>query len=71
LDVNAELHRVDETTLPWSYTMTTGRPAVIGQVVVDGDSDSIGSCSVMHGEVEDEGSVNAVNAQTFCPVRSA
>src|SRR4030081_2371981 len=42
LDVNAQPQRFDDTTLPWSYNITTTEPAVFANVVAQGDSDSIG-----------------------------
>jgi Mycobacterium membrane protein len=71
VDVNAQPQRVDDTTLPWSYTITTTKPAVFANVVAQGDSDDIGCRIVVNGEVKDERSVNGVNAQTFCLVKSA
>lgn len=66
LDVNAQPQRVDQTTLPWSYTITTTEPAVVGNVVAQGDSHSIGCRITVNGVVKDERSVNEVNAYTFC-----
>jgi hypothetical protein len=66
LDVNAQPQRVDHTTLPWSYTITTTEPAVVGNVVAQGDSDFIGCRITVNGVVKDERSVNEVNAYTFC-----
>jgi hypothetical protein len=66
LDVNAQPQRVDDTTLPWSYDITTTQPAVFANVMAQGDSDSIGCRITIDGVVKDERSVNTMNAYTFC-----
>jgi hypothetical protein len=66
LDVNAAPQRVDGATLPWSYTITTTQPAVVANVVAQGNSDSIGCRITVNGEVKAERTVNEVNAYTFC-----
>src|ERR1700687_5584035 len=66
LDVNAQPQRVDDTTLPWSYDITTTQPAVFANVMAQGDSDSIGCRITIDGVVKDERSVNTLNAYTFC-----
>ena len=66
LDVNAQPQRVDDTTLPWSYDVTTTEPAVFANVVSQDDSDSIGCRITIDGAVKDERSVNKLNAYTFC-----
>jgi hypothetical protein len=66
LDVNAQPQRVDNVTLPWSYTITSTDTAIVGNVVAQGDGDSIGCRILVDGVVKDERSFNAVNAYTFC-----
>jgi Mycobacterium membrane protein len=66
LDVNAQPQRVDDATLPWSYTMTTTQPGVFANLVAQGNSDSIGCRIIINGVVKDERTVNEVNAYTFC-----
>ncbi|MCW2651369.1 MAG: hypothetical protein JWR32_2345 [Mycobacterium sp.] len=66
LDVNAQPQRVDDTTLPWSYNITTTEPAVFTNVMAQGDSDSIGCRIIIDGVIKDERSVNALNAYTYC-----
>jgi hypothetical protein len=66
LDVNAQPQRVDDTTLPWAYDVTTTQPAVFANVVAQGNSDSIGCRIVIDGAVKDERTVNKLNAYTFC-----
>jgi hypothetical protein len=71
LDVNAQPQKALNTTLPWSYTITTTQPAVFANVVAQGDSDSIGCRITVNGVVTDERTVNEVNAYTFCLDKSS
>jgi Mycobacterium membrane protein len=71
LDADAQPQRVDAVTLPWSWMLVTTLTAVSANVVAQGNSDSIGCRIKVNGEVRDERSVDAHNAQTFCLVKSA
>jgi hypothetical protein len=71
LDADAQPQRVDAVTLPWSLMLVTTLTAVSANVVAQGNSDSIGCRIKVNGEVRDERSVDAHNAQTFCLVKSA
>jgi hypothetical protein len=71
LDVNAQPHRVDGTSLPWSYTIVTTEPAVFANVVAQGNSDSIGCRITVNGVVKAERTVNEYNAYTFCLDKSS
>jgi Mycobacterium membrane protein len=66
LDVNAQPQQVKNAPLPWSFTITTTEPAVVGNVVAQGDGDTIGCRITVNGEVKDERTVNKVDAYTFC-----
>jgi hypothetical protein len=66
LDVNAQPQQVKNAPLPWSYTITTTQPAVVGNVVAQGDGDRLGCRITVNGEVKDERTVNKVDAYTFC-----
>jgi hypothetical protein len=46
-------------------------PAIIGNVVAQGDSDSIGCRIVVDGQVKAERISNEVNAYTHCLVKGA
>ncbi|MDD4866540.1 MAG: MmpS family transport accessory protein [Mycobacterium sp.] len=71
LDINAQPRRVDNVPLPWMLSVTTTLPSVSVNVVAQGDSDRIGCRIIVNDVVKDERSVNGVNAQTFCIVKSA
>lgn len=66
LDVNAAPQRVDDTALPWRYEATTTEPAVIGNLVAQGNGNTLGCRITIDGEVKDERTVNEVSAYTFC-----
>nr|WP_197694079.1 MmpS family transport accessory protein [Mycobacterium sp. 852002-40037_SCH5390672] len=66
LDVNAQPQQVKNAPLPWSFTITTTEPAVIGNVVAQGDGDTLGCRITVNGEVKDQRTVNKVDAYTFC-----
>ena len=66
LDVNAQPQQVKNAPLPWSFTITTTEPAVVANVVAQGNGDTLGCRITVNGVVKDESSVNKVNAYTFC-----
>ncbi|HTX94257.1 MAG TPA: MmpS family transport accessory protein [Mycobacterium sp.] len=71
LDKNAQSEQANFTSLPWSYTITTTVPAVIANVVAQGDSDTIGCRITVNGEVKDEKFAAGHHAQTSCLVKAA
>ncbi|CAM4441180.1 hypothetical protein MB901379_02828 [Mycobacterium basiliense] len=71
LNKNAEPEQVDFVSLPWTHTITTTVPAVIANIVAQGNSDSIGCRITVNGDVKDEQSVQGYHAQTFCLVKAA
>ena len=70
-DVNSEPQQVDGASLPWSLKITTNSPSVVGSIVAQGNSDSIGCRIVVDGEVKAERISNEVNAYTHCLVKGA
>ena len=70
-DVNMDPQRVDRARLPWSLHITTDKAAVMGNLVAQGDSDSIGCRILVDDVVKAERISNEVNAYTFCLVKSA
>jgi hypothetical protein len=66
LDVNAQPQQVRDAPLPWSFTITSTEPAVVGNVVAQGNGDTIGCRIIVNGEVKDERTVNKADAYTFC-----
>lgn len=70
-DLNAEPQRVDGANLPWSLEMTTTLPSVVGDIVAQGNSNSIGCRILVNGQVKDERISNEVNAYVYCIVKGA
>jgi hypothetical protein len=66
LDVNAQPQQVKNASLPWSFTITTTEPAVVANVVAQGNGDTLGCRIIVNGEVKDQRTVNKVDAYTFC-----
>lgn len=69
-DVNSEPQRVDGAVLPWSLHITTNDAAVMGNIVAQGNSDSIGCRITVDGKVRAERVSNEVNAYTYCLVNA-
>ncbi len=70
-DVNSDPQRVHGARLPWTMALTASVPTVVGNVVAQGDSDSIGCRIVVDGQVKAERISNEVNAYTHCLVKGA
>ena len=70
-DVNADPQRVDGAPLPWSLHITTTKAAVMGNLVAQGNSNSIGCRITVDDVVKAERISHEVNAYTFCVVKSA
>lgn len=66
LDVHAQPQQVVNAPLPWSFTITTTEPAVLGNVVAQGDGNTLGCRITVNGEVKDERTVTTPSAYTFC-----
>ena len=70
-DVNSDPQHVDDAYLPWRLDISTTLPAVVSNIVAQGDSDSIGCRITIDGEVKAERISNEVNAFTYCLVKAA
>jgi nitrate reductase NapE component len=70
-DVDADPKRVDGAQLPWSLHLTTTSPAVMGNIVAQGNSNSIGCRIVVDGVVKAEKITHEVNAFTYCVLKGA
>ena len=66
LDINAQPQRAEDVTLPWRYDTTTTQPAVLVNVMAQGDGDSLGCRIIIDDVVKDERQVNTSNAYTYC-----
>jgi len=63
-DVNSDPRRVDRARLPWSLKIAASMPAVVGDVVAQGDGTSVGCRIVVDGRVKAERITNEVDAYT-------
>jgi nitrate reductase NapE component len=70
-DVDADPKRVDGAQLPWSLDFTTTSPAVMGNIVAQGNSNSIGCRIVVDGVVKAEKITHETNAFTYCVLKGA
>jgi hypothetical protein len=66
LDINAQPQQVKNAPLPWSFTITSTEPAVVANVVAQGNGDTLGCRIIINGVVKDERTVNKVDAYTYC-----
>jgi Mycobacterium membrane protein len=66
LDINAQPQRAEDVTLPWRYDTTTTQPAVLVNVMAQGDGDSLGCRIIIDDVVKDERQVDTSNAYTYC-----
>jgi hypothetical protein len=71
LNKDAQPEQANFTNLPWTYTITTTAPAVIADVVAQGNSADIGCRITVNGEIKDEQTSAGHHAQTFCLVKAA
>ncbi|BBZ12755.1 MmpS family transport accessory protein [Mycobacterium branderi] len=71
LNKGAQPEQASFTALPWAHTITTTVPAVIANLVAQGNSDNIGCRITVNGEVKDEQTGVGHHAQTFCLVKAA
>jgi nitrate reductase NapE component len=70
-DVNADPQRVDGAKLPWTMKLTTKAASVMGNIVAQGNSNSIGCRIVVDDVVKAEKISHEVNAFTFCVLKGA
>jgi hypothetical protein len=70
-DVNADPKQVDRAQLPWSLNLTTTSAAVMGNIVAQGNRNTIGCRIVVDGVVKAEKVTHEVNAFTYCVLKAA
>lgn len=71
LNREAQPEQASFTGLPWTLEMSTTSPSVIGNVVAQGDGDTIGCRITVNGAVKDEQFATGHHAQVFCLVKGA
>ncbi len=70
-DVDSDPQWVEGVRLPWRLEIVTTLPAVMGNIVAQGDSDTLGCRITIDGVVKAERVSNEVNAYTYCVVKAA
>ncbi|BBX57173.1 Putative membrane protein mmpS4 [Mycobacterium shottsii] len=70
-DFNSDPQQVEGAVLPWTLHFTTNLAAVMGNLVAQGNTNSIGCRITVDGKVKAERVSNEVNAYTYCLVKSA
>jgi len=71
LDHNTLPAQANFTGLPWTLTITTTVPAVMANLVAQGNGDNIGCRITVNGAVKDEQTSSGHHAQTSCLVKAA
>ena len=66
LDVDARPQQVDGATLPWSYEDSTTKPAVVVNIVAQGNGSTLGCRIIVDGVVKAENTVNVAGSYTYC-----
>ena len=70
-DVNADPKRVDGAHLPWTMKLTTTAAAVMGNIVAQGNSSTIGCRITVDDVVKAERISHEVDAFTYCVLKGA
>lgn len=70
-DVNAQPQQVTDARLPWSVSLEFTSPAVIGNIMAQGDHNNIGCRILVDGKVKDERISHEVDAFTYCLLKAA
>jgi Mycobacterium membrane protein len=65
-DANGEPKHINGVELPWSFDISTTLPSIVGNVVAQGNSDSLGCRIVVDGVVKSEKISHELNAFTYC-----
>ena len=70
-DVNGEPQHLTGASLPWSLEFPITAATAVGNVIAQGDSDSIGCRILVDGVAKAEKTTHEVNAFTFCLLKAA
>ena len=65
-DANGEPNHINGVELPWTFDISTTLPSIVGNVVAQGNSDSLGCRIVVDGVVKSERISHELNAFTYC-----
>ncbi|AAS03558.1 MULTISPECIES: MmpS family protein [Mycobacterium avium complex (MAC)] len=65
-DANGEPQHINGVELPWTFDISTTLPSIVGNVVAQGNSDSLGCRILVDGVVKTERISHELNAFTYC-----
>lgn len=65
-DANGEPNHINGIELPWTFEISTTLPSIVGNVVAQGNSDSLGCRILVDGVVKAERISHELNAFTYC-----
>jgi hypothetical protein len=71
VDIDGHPHRVDLTTLPWTYTETTTLTVVSGSISAQVHGGQLGCRIMVNDVVRDQQSADHQDADVTCRVKSA
>ncbi len=69
-DVNSDPQLVQGVPLPWSLDIAITPSGIVGNLMAQGDSDSIGCRIVLEGVVKVEKTAHEVHAFTWCLLKA-
>jgi hypothetical protein len=70
-DPDADPQYVEGASLPWSSKYELSGAAIVGNLIAQGTSDSIGCRIIVDGEVKAERTAQGTSALTFCILKAA
>lgn len=70
-DVNGEPQHIKAAPLPWTLEFAISSATAIGNVMAQGDSDTIGCRILVDDVVKSEKTTHETNAFTFCLLKAA
>lgn len=71
IDAEGDPNQIVGAPLPWSIEVETTSPAMVGNVVAQGNGDFIGCRITADGTVKDERTVSEASAYIYCFTKSA
>ena len=69
-DTDAEPQRVEGVHLPWKIVLTTTKPTIVGNLVAQGNTDSIGCRILIGDDVKADKVSNEVSAFVYCMLKA-
>ncbi len=69
-DTDSNPQRVEGVHLPWKIVLTTTKPTIVGNLVAQGDTDSIGCRILIGDDVKADKVSNEVSAFVYCMLKA-